>query len=67
MQTNTRAIVAAAVALIIILVKNFVPQIAEQLDLIANPLVDIIVILLSAYAGLNTATATQVANAQKVV
>lgn len=51
MNSNTRGIVATVVALVILLIKNFVPDISEQLDLIANPLVDLIVTLLLLYGG----------------
>lgn len=53
-QTNRRAVIAASVALLIIIIKNFVPSIAEPLDLLANPLVDIIYGLLLLYAGYQT-------------
>lgn len=55
MQTNTRAIVSATLAVLILIIKNFVPSIAEPLDLIASPLADIIVALLALFAGVNTA------------
>ncbi len=67
MQTNTQAIVAAGVALLILVLRNFFPEIAHQLGNLQTPLVDLIVAVLMAYAGLNTATESQVQNAQKVV
>jgi len=67
MQTNTSAIVSAIIALAIVLGKALVPAISTQLDALSPLLVDIIVILLSAYAGLNTATRSQIERAQKVV
>lgn len=60
MQTNTSAIVSALIALIILVLKNFFPEIATQLDLIQNPLVDLIIAILSAYAGLQTVTRGQI-------
>jgi putative effector of murein hydrolase LrgA (UPF0299 family) len=54
MKTNLRAIVATVVALIILIVKYFVPTLSEQLDLLESPLADIIYGLLLLYAGIET-------------
>jgi putative effector of murein hydrolase LrgA (UPF0299 family) len=53
-KTNLRAIVATVVALIILIVKYFVPTLSEQLDLLESPLADIIYGLLLLYAGIET-------------
>lgn len=54
MQTNVRAIVAAVVAVLILSAKYLLPELSEQLDLIQNPLVDLISTVLLLYAGLQT-------------
>jgi len=67
MVTSTRAIVAAGVALLILVLRHFFPEVANELGGLEGPLVDFIVAVLAAYAGLYTATYSQIQSAQKAV
>jgi len=65
MQTNTRAVVSAGIAFLIIIVRTFFPDISEQVGNLETPLVELIVAILLLYAGLNTTTEDQRNNGNK--
>lgn len=67
MQTNTQALISAALALIILLAQTAFPDFATPIGNLQSPLFDLLVAILSAYAGLNTATNSQIQKAQKSV
>jgi len=67
MVYNRTAIVSAALALVVLIAQAAFPEFATPIGNLQAPIFDLIVAILSALAGLNTATATQVQNAQKSV
>lgn len=67
MQTTNSAIVSALLALIILVAQAAFPQFATPIGDLQAPIFNLIIAILSAYAGLNTATASQVQKAQKAV
>lgn len=67
MVWNNTAIISAALALVILVLQNLFPDFATPIGNLQQPIFDLLVAILSAIAGLNTATRYQVEKAQKSV
>lgn len=67
MVWNNTAIISAALALVILLAQTAFPDFATPIGNLQQPIFDLLVAILSAIAGLNTATKSQVQKAQKSV